>query len=44
MNRLFNRRFPAADVYTTDQARELARLSCALGRQIGLLIDPAKVG
>ena len=39
LNRLFNRRFPAADVYTVDQARELALLSRSLGRQIGLLID-----
>ena len=39
LNRLFNRRFPAADVYTTEQARELALLSRALGRQLGLLID-----
>ena len=39
LNRLFNRRFPAEDVYTIDQARELALLSRALGRQVGLLID-----
>ncbi|ATD81633.1 MULTISPECIES: GTPase HflX [Desulfovibrio] len=39
LNRLFNRRFPAEDVYTVEQARELALLSRALGRQIGLLID-----
>ena len=39
LNRLFNRRFPAADVYTPEQAREIALLSRALGRQLGLLID-----
>ena len=39
LNRLFNRRFPAEDVYTIEQARELALLSRALGRQVGLLID-----
>ena len=39
LNRLFNRRFPAEDVYTAEQARELALLSRALGRQLGLLID-----
>lgn len=38
LNRLFNRRFPAEDVYTVEQARELALLSRAIGRQIGLLI------
>ena len=39
LNRLFNRRFPVADVYTIEQARELAVLSRAIGRQLGLLID-----
>ena len=39
LSRLFNRRFPAAEVYTAEQARELALLSRALGRQVGLLID-----
>ena len=39
LNRLVNRRFPAEDVYTIEQARELALLSRALGRQVGLLID-----
>lgn len=39
LNRLFNRRFPSEDVYTIEQARELALLSRALGRQVGLLID-----
>ncbi len=39
LNRLFNRRFPTEDVYTVEQARELALLSRAIGRQIGLLID-----
>ena len=39
LNRLFNRRFPSEDVYTIEQARELALLSRALGRQMGLLID-----
>ena len=38
LNRLFNRRFPSEDVYTIEQARELALLSRALGRQVGLLI------
>ena len=36
---MFNRRFPAEDVYTVEQARELALLSRAVGRQVGLLID-----
>lgn len=36
---MYNRRFPTNDVYTTEQARELALLSRALGRQLGLLID-----
>ena len=39
MTRLYHRRFPAAEVYTTVQARELALLSRVLSRQIGLLID-----
>lgn len=39
LGRLFNRRFPASEVYSVDQARELALLSRAIGRQIGLLID-----
>ena len=39
LNRLFNRRFPPADVYTIEQARELALMSRAIGRQLGLLID-----
>ncbi len=39
LNRLFKRRFPEAEVYRLEQARELALLSRAIGRQIGLLID-----
>lgn len=39
LSRLFNRRFPVEDVYTIEQAREMALLSRALGRQVGLLID-----
>ncbi len=39
MQRLLNRRFPEGDVYTLEQARELALLSRAVGRQIGLLIN-----
>ncbi|MDR1776248.1 MAG: GTPase HflX [Desulfovibrio sp.] len=39
LTRLFNRRFPAKDVYTLEQARELALLSRSLGRQIGLFLD-----
>ena len=39
LTRLFNRRFPAEEVYTVDQARELSLLSRAVGRQLGLLID-----
>ena len=39
LNRLTTRRFPATDVYTIDQARELSLLSRALGRQLGMLID-----
>ncbi|MDR1659540.1 MAG: GTPase HflX [Desulfovibrio sp.] len=37
--RLFKRRFPMTEVYTIEQARELALLSRAMGRQIGLLVD-----
>ena len=39
LNRLTTRRFPATDVYTIDQARDLSLLSRALGRQLGMLID-----
>lgn len=39
LTRLFNRLFPAEEVYTVDQARELSLLSRAVGRQLGLLID-----
>ena len=39
LNRLTTRRFPATDVYTIDQARELSLMSRALGRQLGMLID-----
>lgn len=39
LTRLFNRRFPAEEVYTVDQAREISLLSRAVGRQLGLLID-----
>lgn len=39
LNRLTTRRFPATDVCTIDQARELSLLSRALGRQLGMLID-----
>lgn len=34
-----SRRFPAHEVYTHEQAREIAALSRLIGRQIGLLID-----
>jgi elongation factor G len=39
LERLFKRRFPAGNVYTLEQARELALLSRSIGRQLGLLID-----
>ncbi len=39
LERLSQRRYPPAGGYTTEQARELAGLSTAVGRQIGLLID-----
>ena len=44
LQRLLQRRYPRHEAYTTEQAHELAALSRALGRQIGLLIDrPGKV-
>ncbi|WP_457570950.1 hypothetical protein [Desulfovulcanus sp.] len=39
MTRLYNRRFPPGNVYTPEQARELALISHDIGRQIGLIID-----
>ncbi len=39
LERLYKRRFPSDSSYTAEQARELALLSRAIGRQIGLLID-----
>lgn len=39
MERLYKRRFPQDAGYQPEQARELALLSRAIGRQIGLLID-----
>ena len=39
LERLGTRKFPRGDVYTLDQARELALLSRSLERQIGLLLD-----
>ncbi len=39
MNRLLQRRYPTQGIYTSEQAHELAGLSFAIGRQIGLLID-----
>lgn len=41
LQRFFRRRFPREQVYTQEQARELALLSRSIGRQIGLLIDRA---
>lgn len=37
--RLYKRRFPKDQAFTAEQARELALLSRACGRQIGLLVD-----
>ena len=39
LTRLGQRRYPVQGGYTTEQARELALLSRALGRQVGLVID-----
>ena len=39
MTRLYNRRFPPGNVYTVEQARELALISHDIGRQVGLIID-----
>lgn len=39
LTRLGQRRYPVRGGYTTEQARELALLSRALGRQVGLVID-----
>lgn len=39
LERLYKRRFPREQVFSHDQARELALLSRGIGRQIGLLID-----
>lgn len=39
LERLYKRRFPADQACSPEQARELALLSRAIGRQIGLLID-----
>jgi len=39
LNRLYFRRYPIKEGYTTEQARELAQISHEIGRQIGLLID-----
>jgi GTPase len=39
LTRLTTRRFPLQEVYTLEQARELAALSRSISRQIGLLID-----
>lgn len=41
LQRFFRRRFPRQEVFTQEQARELALLSRSIGRQIGLLIDRA---
>lgn len=39
LDRLYTRRYPPAEGYTLDQARELAVISHGIGRQVGLLID-----
>jgi GTP-binding protein HflX len=39
LTRLYNRRFPRGNVYTVEQARELALISHDIGRQVGLIID-----
>lgn len=39
LERLYKRRYPQDAVYSLEQARELALLSRAFGRQLGLLID-----
>lgn len=41
LQRFFRRRFPRGEVFTQEQARELALLSRSIGRQTGLLIDRA---
>ncbi len=37
--RLYQRRYPLAELYSPEQARELAALSHDTGRQIGVLVD-----
>lgn len=39
LERLYKRRFPSNAAYSLEQARELALLSRAFGRQLGVLID-----
>ena len=39
LERLYKRRFPADRICSPEQAREIALLSRAVGRQLGLLID-----
>ncbi len=39
LGRLYHRRFPLNELYTNEQAREIAELSFSVGRQLGLLID-----
>lgn len=39
LERLYKRRFPKESVYSLEQARELAQISRAINRQIGLLLD-----
>lgn len=39
LERIYRRRFPADQAFSAEQAKELALLSRAIGRQIGVLID-----
>ncbi len=39
MTNLRSRRFPQHEAFSAEQAKELAALSCVIGRQVGLLID-----
>lgn len=41
LERLYKRRFPRAQIFSPEQAKELALLSRAINRQIGLLLDRA---
>jgi GTP-binding protein HflX len=39
LGRMYQRRFPLTELYTQEQARELASISAEIGRQVAVLID-----